>query len=165
MHKDMIKALNEQIGAEFYSAYLYLGMASYFSSIGLKGFAEWMEVQAAEELSHGMKIYNFILDCHAGVTLAPIEASPVKWETPLHAIEAAFGHEQEITKRIYNLVDLAAKHREHAVISFLQWFIDEQVEEEANASEILEKLKLAKDNSATMFLLNTELGQRKRETT
>ena len=153
-------AFNKQINAEMYSAYLYLAMAADFEDKNLKGCAAWMTVQAQEEMTHAMKFYHFIHERGGRVTLDAIEAPPTEWAGPQAAFEAAYAHEQKVTALIHGLVDLAAAERDHAAGIFLQWFVSEQVEEEASASEIVEKLKLIGDQPGSMFMLDAQLGRR-----
>jgi ferritin len=153
-------ALNSQINEELYSSYLYLSMVAYFESINLPGFAGWMRVQTSEEKSHAMKIYDFIIERGGRVTLDGIAKPTSEWKSPLAAFEAAYKHEQKITGLINDLVELAAKEKDHATGIFLQWFVTEQVEEEKNASEIVSKLQLLKDSAGSMYMLDKELGKR-----
>lgn len=160
LDKEMEEALNQQLNAEMYSAYLYLSMAAYFESKNLSGFANWMTVQFHEEQTHAMKFYRYINERGGRVRLKPIDGPPTDWESPLDAFEYTLKHEQKVTGLINDLVDLAIKKRDHATISFLEWFVDEQVEEEANASAIVEKLRMAGDGSGALFMLDRELAQR-----
>lgn len=152
--------LNKQINAEMYSAYLYLSMAAYFESIDLKGFANWMQVQGQEEMSHAMKIYNYVFERGGRVTLAAIDAPPKQWTSPLEVFEFTLQHEQKVTGMINDLVDLASGEKDHATYNFLQWFVAEQVEEESSANEMVQKLKLVVDAQGGMFMLDKDLGQR-----
>ena len=156
----MLDALNEQINAELYSAYLYLSMAAYFNGVSLSGCARWMEAQALEELSHAMKIYEFVNERGGRVTLSAIEAPPSSWESPLEVFEAVYAHEQKVTSLINDLVNLAIEEKDHATNNFLQWFVKEQVEEEASADAIVQKLKLMGEAKGGLFMLDRELGQR-----
>ncbi len=158
--KKMQDAINKQINEELYSAYLYLSMSSWFDSIGLKGFANWMKVQFEEELEHAMKFYNYLLFQGAEVKLMAINEPPHTWKSPLDAFEQTLAHEQHITKCINDLADLADELRDRATQNFLQWFIDEQVEEEANDREIIDRLKLIGDNTNGLFMLDRELAGR-----
>ena len=158
--KKMQDALNGQINAEFYSSYLYLSMVAYFESINLRGFASWMRAQTGEEKNHAMKIYDFIIERGGGVTLEAIAKPVSEWKSPLAAFEAAYKHEQKVTGLINDLVELAAKEKDHATGIFLQWFVTEQVEEEKNAGEIVAKLQLLKDSAGSMYMLDKELGKR-----
>jgi len=156
----MEEALNKQVNAEFYSAYLYLAMAAYFESIDLAGCAKWMYAQTQEEIVHGMKIYDFINERGGRVKLDKIEAPQVEWESPLAVFEHAYAHEQHVTSLINNLMNLAIEEKDHATQIFLQWFVTEQVEEEASANEVVQKLKLAGTSSGGLFMIDRELGQR-----
>jgi ferritin len=153
-------AFNEQLNAELYSAYLYLSMSAYFESMNLKGFANWMRCQAQEEMVHVMKFYSFINDRGGRIVLSAIEGPAVKWDSPLAAFEDAYKHEQKVTGLINNLVDLAMQQKDHAAGTFLQWFVTEQVEEEASADAVVQKLKLAGDQGAALFMIDAELAAR-----
>lgn len=154
------KALNQQLNAELFSSYLYLSMAAYFESINLKGFANWMRVQTQEELVHAMKFYNFIIERGGKAVLKAIEGPPTQWKSPLAVFEHAYKHEQKVTGLINNLVDLSIAEQDHATNNFLQWFVAEQVEEEASADEVVQKIKLMSDASGGLFMLDQELAQR-----
>ncbi len=156
----MAEALNKQINEEFFSAYLYLSMSGYFESIGLKGFANWMMVQYKEEVDHGMKFYNYLLSQGADIKLLPIAEPPHTWDSPLNAYEETLKHEQHITKCINDIVDLAEELKDRATFNFLQWYVDEQIEEEENDREIIDKLKLVGDNKSGLFMLDKDLSAR-----
>lgn len=156
----MQDALNKQINAEFEASYLYLSMSAYFESINLPGFANWMKIQAQEELTHAMKIFRFVNDRGGRVILTAISKPETEWKTPLDAFEGALAHEQKVTGMIDNLVDIATEEKDHASRSMLNWFVDEQVEEEANASEIAEKLKLIGDKGQGLLMLDRDLASR-----
>jgi len=158
--KEMEKAINEQINAEFYSSYLYLSMSAYFESKDLKGFAKWMIAQAQEEITHGMKMYNFVHERGGTVTLGPIEGPRTSWESPLDAVKAVYTHEQLVTGLINDLVTLAIEKKDYASKNFLDWFIDEQVEEEASASEAVQQLMIAGADGHALLMLDREMGQR-----
>ncbi|HHN65080.1 MAG TPA: ferritin [Nitrospirae bacterium] len=160
INKEMEKAINDQINAELYSAYLYLSMSAYFESISLKGFANWMRVQAMEEQTHVKRFYDYLLDRGGRVILSEIKAPPVEWDSPLAAFEHLLEHEQHVTSLINNLVDLAIRLKDHATNSFLKWFVDEQVEEEASADEIIQSLRLNENNPGGLFLIDKDLAQR-----
>ncbi|SMC20713.1 ferritin [Desulfacinum hydrothermale DSM 13146] len=160
LSEKMQEALNAQINAELYSSYLYLAMAAYLNETGLGGFSRWMEVQALEELSHAMKIYDYVNERGGRVTLAAIEAPPARWDSLLHVFQEVYKHEQKVTGLINDLVDLAVAERDHATNNFLQWFVKEQVEEEASADGILQKVKLVENARGGVFMLDRELGQR-----
>ena len=154
------KAINKQINAELWSSYLYLSMSSYFESINLSGFANWMIMQAQEEVNHAMRLYNHVIERGGRVLLEEIDKVPTEWKSPLHVFEETYRHEQKVTSLIEDLVDVAEQEKDRASLNMLQWFIDEQVEEEASADEILQKLKLIGDQGSGLFMLDNELGQR-----
>lgn len=160
LHKKLEKALNDQINAEFYSSYLYLAMSAHFEAAGLPGCARWMQAQTQEEWFHGMKMYDFVHGRGGRVELKAIAAPPTRWVSPLAVFESVLAHEQKVTGLINDLVDLALKEKDHATNIFLQWFVSEQVEEEANASAIIGKLRLIGKDSGSLFALDNELGQR-----
>jgi ferritin len=161
MLKDnMLKALNGQINAEMYSSYLYLGMEAYFQSISLTGFASWMRGQVQEELFHAMKFYDFVFERGGQVTLQAIKKPDSSWKSPLDAFRHVLKHEQHVTALINDLVDQAIVEKDHATQNFLQWFVAEQVEEEAGVGEIVDKLKLIKNDTSGLFFLDAELGKR-----
>lgn len=160
LSQKMEEALNEQLNWELFSAYLYMAMSGYFYSVGLPGFANWMKVQALEELTHAGKFFSFVNDRGGRVRLGPVEAPASDWDSPLAAFEQALGHEQKVTARINSLVDLARGERDHATEIFLQWFVTEQVEEESSATEVIQKLKLVGEHPASLFHLDRELGSR-----
>jgi len=157
---NMQSQLNEQINAEMYSAYLYLAMAADFESRNFKGFANWMTVQASEEMTHAMKFYDFLNERGGRVTLGAIEQPPAQWETPLAAFEAALAHEKTVTARIEALVELAVEQKDRATEIMLQWFVTEQMEEEASADGIVTQLKMMAGAPGGLFLLDRELGRR-----
>lgn len=161
MLKDKVqKALNDQINAELYSAYIYLSMAAHFAGQDLNGFASWMKHQAQEEVSHAMRIFNYVYDRGGQVSLKAIDGPPTEWDSPLAAFEAAYKHEQHVTKLIHELAALSDSENDYATRNMLDWFIDEQVEEEATADTIVQRLKLAGDNPGALLLLDRELGER-----
>ncbi len=135
-------------------------MSAYFSKVGLKGFANWMMVQYKEEVDHGMEMYNYIISRGEDVKLQVIKEPPNTWESPLNALEETLKHEQHITERINYLVDTAEEVKDRATYNFLQWFIDEQAEEEENDREIIDKLKLIEGSKNGLFMLDKELGAR-----
>jgi len=161
MLSDKMKdALNDQINAELYSAYIYLSMSAYFEDNNLAGAANWMRIQAQEELGHAMKFFTYINDRHSRITLKPIEGPPAEWKSILDAFEEAFKHEQYISGRIHKLADVATKESDHATLSFLKWFIDEQVEEEASVDEIVQQLKLVGEKGQGLYMIDRELATR-----
>jgi ferritin len=153
-------AMNSQINAELHSAYIYASMAAYFADKNLNGFANWMRIQTQEEMVHATKFYDFIIERRGRVLLAPIDAVPTEWASPLAVFENALAHEQKITGLINDLVNLAKKEKDHAADSFLQWFVDEQVEEEANADGVVQQLKMIGDSAAALFMFDREMGTR-----
>jgi ferritin len=156
----METALNNQINAEYYSSYLYLSMAAYFDSVNLPGFANWMRIQQQEELLHALKFFDFVSERNARVKLTAIEGPETEWDSPLAVFEATLAHEQHVTGLINKLVDLALAESDHATNNFLQWFVAEQVEEEATADGILQQLRLMKDAPGGLFMMDRELAQR-----
>ena len=161
MNKKIEKAINEQINAELYSAYMYLSMAAYFDGLGLTGFANWMKVQFEEEQFHAMKFYEFVYERGGDITLKAIDQPPVKFKSPLQAFQETLKHEKLVTSLINKLYELATKEKDYAFQSFLKWYIDEQVEEEANATEMIDKIKLAGEKGPGLFMLDKELAARK----
>jgi ferritin len=156
----MQDTMNEQIKNELYSAYLYLSMSAYCESINMPGFAHWMRLQAEEETEHAMKFYAFMHERGNRVLLQAIEQPPTEFESPLAIFEMTMEHEQKVTAMINNLYALAVEEKDYASQSFLQWFVDEQVEEESSADEILQMLKVIGDKVQALFMLDRELGRR-----
>lgn len=153
-------AINDQINAELYSGYLYLSMAAYYHDLNLPGFANWMTIQAQEELAHSMIFNNFMLERGGRVLLRTIDGPPTEWPNPAAPIAQAYQHETEVTRRIHNLVTLALEERDYATSTFLNWFVKEQVEEEANADAISKQLKLIGEDRSALFMLDRELATR-----
>ena len=160
LKKKMLKALTRQINEEMYSGYLYLSMESYFHSISLSGFASWMRAQAQEELFHAMKFYDYVNERGGRVILDTIKQPDSEWETPLAAFEQIMDHEQKGTALINDLMDLASSEQDHATKIFLQWFVSEQVEEEASVGDVLNKLRLIQTDTSGLFMLDAELAKR-----
>jgi ferritin len=158
--KEVERGINQQINAELYSAYLYYAMAAYFEALSLKGFSHWMRVQALEEMTHVQKFFAYIHDRGGRVALEAIDAPELDWESPLAVFEAVYAHEVHVTGLINKLMDLALAKSDHASTGFLQWFVAEQVEEEASADEVLQKLKLVDKTEGGLFLLDQELDKR-----
>jgi len=158
--KKIQEALNQQINEEMYSAYLYLAMAAQFDAMNLGGFSHWMEKQAQEEMEHAMKFYRFINERGGRVELKPINGPQIEWDSAAKMMADSLAHEQHITGCIHNLVDLATGEKDYATMNMLQWFVDEQVEEEASVSDIVEKLNLIGDRGQAIFMLDRELGAR-----
>ncbi len=160
LKEKMEQSLNNQVNAELYSSYLYLSMSAYFSEINLNGCAHWMRLQAQEELSHAMKLYDYINERGGRPVLDAIEAPPGAWNSPVDVFENVLSHEQKVTALINDLVDLAIEQKDHATNNFLQWFVSEQVEEEASANEVLQKVKMTGNQGSGLFMLDQELGKR-----
>jgi ferritin len=156
----MQKAFSRQINAELYSAYLYQSMNAWCQEKGLEGFANWMQAQVLEEIYHAMKMYGYVFERGGLVTLDGIERPPAEWESPLAVAENILAHERKVTGLIYDLVDLAASEKDHASSSFLGWFVEEQVEEEATAEQLVGKLRLAGDQAGNLFMVDKELATR-----
>jgi len=157
------EAMNEQIKNELFSAYQYLSMAAYCESENLSGFAQWMRAQSREETEHAMKFYDFILERNGRVVLHGIDGPVVEFGSPLEVFQQALEHERKVTGMINDLYGLAARENDYASQTFLQWFVTEQVEEEKNAGDVVETLKMIGDGSEALFLLDRELGQRRVE--
>ncbi len=161
LSKKIEKALNTQINAEFYSAYLYLSMSAYLQDISLTGFANWMRAQYEEEEFHALKMYDYLLERGGQVKLETVKAPPHQWKNIIDVFEEVLKHEQEVTRSINALMTLAIEEHDHATANFLQWFVDEQVEEEATVSDILAQLKLVGGQGSGLFMLDREAAQRK----
>jgi ferritin len=158
--KKIHAGFNEQINRELYSAYLYLSMAAYFHSLNLDGFASWMRVQKLEEEAHAMKLFDHLRDRDARVELEAIDKPKFKWTSPLEAFKAAYEHEKFITSSINGLYKLAEKESDYPAKVLLDWFVKEQVEEEASASKVVQVLERIKDSGAGLIMLDKELGKR-----
>ncbi len=158
--KKLEKAINEQINKELYSEYLYISMQAWFANQNLDGMATWMDAQGKEERFHAMKFFNYLIERGGKVALKPIDGPQVDFDNPLKAFSQAYKHEQLVTKSINDLMDLAIKENDHAAKSFLQWFVDEQVEEEASVDKIVAQLKMVGDNGHGIMMIDRELGQR-----
>lgn len=163
LSKKLENVINKQINAELWSAYLYLSMSAFFESINLSGFANWMKVQAEEEVDHAMKFYNHIIERRGRILVSAIAAVPTSWKSPLHVFEEAFKHEQKVTAMIENIANIAVTEKDYAATSMLQWFHDEQVEEELQTDTIVQKLKMIEKSTGGLFMLDRELGKRKKE--
>lgn len=160
MKKEISALLNEQITKEFYSAYLYLAISAYYQEAGLTGFASWYEVQAKEEEEHAMKIYGYLHDNGETVELGALDAPKVSFSDFVEPVKAALEHEEYITDAINNIVAAAIKANDYRTVSFLQWFIDEQAEEETNANDMLQAVEFVQDDKAALFSLNKSVGKR-----
>ena len=160
LSKLVIDELNKRINAEFYSAYLYLSMEIYANTLGLKGFANWYHIQYQEELSHAEKVYKYVLDHGADLKLEAIPQPPSDYKSPIDLFERTLAHEQEVTRSINEMATIARDEKDHATEIMLQWFITEQVEEEANAGDILQQLKLVGENGSGLFMIDQGLAKR-----
>ena len=160
MEKTIEKALNKQLNTEMYSAYLYLSMSAYLSSIHLNGFASWMKIQFQEEQDHAMKLFDYILNRDGNVELEPIDKVQTEWNGVINVFENVLAHERTITTSINELVNTAIDAKDHATVNLLQWFVSEQVEEEAGVSDILDQLKLIEGKGSGLFILDREARTR-----
>lgn len=163
LNKNVQDAINEQIKNELFSAYIYLAMSAYFEDQNLSGMASWMRMQSNEEMEHAMKFFDYIYDRGGRVTLKAIDQPPFEWKSPLAAFEQAYEHEQKVSGMINAIYELAIKENDYPTQVMLHWFIDEQVEEEKNASGIVEQLKLVGDHTGPLLMLDHQLGQRVEE--
>lgn len=156
----MNEAFNKQIKDEMYSSNLYLSMVAYFESLGLKGFASWMRIQVQEENAHAMGLFDYVLSRDGNVCVQALDEPEHEWKSPLECFDAVYKHEQLVTSLINGLIDVAEAEKDRAAISFLQWYIKEQVEEEANCSEICQKLKLIQNDANALLLIDKDLAAR-----
>src|SRR3989338_5233072 len=157
--KTMQDELNRQINKEFHSAYLYLAITAYFEDRSLTGFANWYKIQAKEEVSHGMKIFQFILDRDGNVELEQVGKPAASWKSLSEIAQSAYKHEQNVTKSIHDIREFARKEKDAATEEFLNWFVSEQVEEEDNASYLVDRLEIAGSSGEALLLLDKELGE------
>lgn len=158
--KKMENALNAQINAELWSAYLYLSMSVHFAGEGLSGFAHWFRKQFEEEQMHATKFMDYLISRGGKVSLAPIAKVDQSWKSPLGAFEDTLRHEKEVTAMIHNLVALAAEEKDYATASLLNWYVDEQVEEEDTAQGYVDALKFIGGEKIGVFMLNEKMGKR-----
>jgi ferritin len=158
--KKIETAMNKQINHELYSSYLYLSMSAYFKELNLDGFAHWMRVQAQEELLHALKFFDHILERGGSPKLDMVKGPEAVWKSTVEVCGAVLKHEQFISKNINTLADLALSEKDHASMTLLQWFVNEQVEEEANATLLLERAKMIKDSTGALLMLDRQLAQR-----
>ena len=154
------KALNQQLNEEFYSSYFYLSMSAYFESKDLQGFAQWFRLQADEEYAHAMKIFDYVYQIGGEVKLMKIDGPKTNWDTFLEVFQDTFEHEQKVTKSINDLLELSYTEKDHATVNFLQWFVSEQVEEEATAMQNVKKMEMIGEDKAGLFMLDKDLGGR-----
>ncbi len=160
INEKMNAALNNQVNAELYSAYLYLSMQAYFQKMNLTGFVNWMNIQVQEEMAHARGLYDYIQERDGEIVLEAIKKPDLKWNSPLQVFEDVLKHEQYVTSLINNLADVADETKDRAAALFLQWYIKEQVEEEASVSGVLETLRMIKSDANALLLLDRELAQR-----
>ncbi|GAB4149005.1 MAG: ferritin [Ignavibacteriales bacterium] len=157
----MLKELNEHLNREFFSSYLYLSMSSFLNKLNYDGMAAWMKMQSGEEYGHAMKFFDYVNKIGGSVVLQKIDKPENVWDSPLTVFEETLKHEKFITKSINELANLATEERDHATMSFLGYFINEQVEEEDTAAKIVDKFKLVGDNKGGLYMLDRELGARR----
>ena len=160
LKEPILNKLNDQIALEGYSAYLYYAMVGYFETINLKGFANWMLIQAQEEITHMQRIFTYVNDRGAAVRLQAMDQPPATWDSPLAVVTETLAHEQMISEKINECVTLAIQENDHSTNAMLQWFVSEQVEEEANADDLLQKLIMIGDNASGLFLMDADLAKR-----
>lgn len=160
---NILNVLNDQVNKEFYSAYLYLEISNYFSSLNLDGFTKWYRIQALEEQDHAMKIINYIISNNEKPILKQIDSPNIKIDTPIYALESAFKHEQYITSSINEIYSLAISSNDFRTMKFLDWFIEEQAEEEETAGALINKFNFLNNNQSGLYILNQELDKRSYE--
>lgn len=160
LSKKVEEVLNEQINAELWSAYLYLSMSAYLEEKGLSGFANWLKIQYHEENAHGMKIYDYVIERDGRVLLQSIPAVKHEWDGIVNLFEEVYKHEQHVTKLINNCMSVALEEKDHATVSMLQWFVDEQVEEESTCRDILDKLNIIGGDGQGLYMMNEEFRGR-----
>ncbi len=160
MNGKIEKMLNDQMNFEFYSSYIYMAMAAYCDSVDLPGFSHWFKTQVQEEMYHAIKMYNYLIERGGRPFFTEVKAPQKEWDSPRAAFENALEHEKIVTDRINNLMTEAINESDHATRSFLNWYVDEQVEEESSVDSIIKKLKLIKDSGQGLLFLDNELGAR-----
>ncbi len=158
--KSLVDAINDQINYELYSGYVYLSMAAWFEEQNLDGMAQWMKTQAKEEYEHAMKFWDHVVDRGGRVILKAIEAPKTKWDSPLEVWEDAYQHEMKVTKRIFKIGKIAEKEDDKSASPLLQWFYDEQVEEEEQTMKVRDQLKVIRDSTNALLMLDSKLGKR-----
>ena len=156
----MSDAINKQINREIYSAYLYLAMSAYSNDIDLPGFANWFRIQYQEEMAHAFGLYDYLIERDGRPVLLTVDQPPKEFGSPVEIFEQALGHERQVTAWLNELMSLAVDEKDFAAQNFMQWYINEQVEEEATAKSIIQDLKMAGENNSTLFMINRELAQR-----
>ena len=160
LSKKIEQAINDQINAEFWSAHLYLSMSAWFSGENLPGFSNWMYIQYKEEDSHALKFFRYMNERGGCMKLQPIAEVPAKWKSAVDVFQQTLDHERIVTSRIYKIMELALEEKDYATVNFLQWYVNEQMEEEATAEDYLNKLKMIEKDAAGMYNLDKELGAR-----
>lgn len=160
MSEKILKLMNEQISKEMFASNLYLSMSAYFSDLNLAGFANWMRIQTKEENDHAMLIYDHLIERGAKVKILSVDTPQQTWKSPLEAISAAYEHEKYVTESIHKINTVALEEKDYPTTNFLQWFIKEQVEEEANTSELQGRLELAEKSPGAIFMIDSELKSR-----
>lgn len=160
LSQKLVDALNDQISFEIHSALIYKAMQAYFEAEDLPGMANWMDIQFQEEMSHAEKMFQFVCETGGRVKMLAMEEPCNDYSSPLNAFETALSHEQIVTSRINNLMDLAQQEKDHAAQIFLQWFVTEQVEEESNVSHIIAQLKRIKEDGRGLMMIDQELSKR-----
>ena len=158
--KSLVDAINDQINYELYSGYIYLSMAAWFEEQNLDGMAQWMKTQAKEEYEHAMKFWDHVVDRGGRVILKAIEAPKTKWDSPLEVWEDAYQHEMKVTKRIFKIGKIAEKEGDKSASPLLQWFYDEQVEEEEQTMKVRDQLKIIRDSTNALLMVDSKLGKR-----
>ncbi len=157
------QAINDQIQAEIYSAYLYLAMSAYCEDISMPGYAHWLRVQSEEEIEHAMKFFHYVNERGGRVILQAIQQPDAEFDSPLDIAQQTYEHEQKVTSLIHDLYALAIAEKDYAAQVFLQWYIDEQVEEEDNATRLVEMFEMVKDSPNGLFMLDQKLGAREED--
>jgi len=160
LSKKIENAINDQINAEFWSAHLYLSMSAWLAEQNLPGFSNWMYVQYKEEDSHALKFFRYVNERGGRVVLQPIVEIPSEWKSPVDIFQQTIEHERVVTSRIYKIMELALEEKDYATVNFLQWYVSEQVEEEATAEDYLNKLKMIEKDPMGMYNMDKELGAR-----
>lgn len=160
INKRLEVELNKQLNAELYSAFMYLSMSAHLSHINLSGFAHWMRIQFEEEQAHALKFYQYIIDRGGVITFEDIKSSKSDWGNIINVFAEVQKHEAEVTKGINSLMNIAMEERDHASLTFLQWFVNEQVEEEASVADLLTQLQLIEGKGSGLFILDREAKQR-----
>jgi ferritin len=158
--KKLVDAINDQINYELYSGYVYLSMAAWLEEQNLDGMAQWMKTQANEEYGHAMKFWDHVVDRGGRVILKAIEAPKTKWDSPLEVWEDAYQHEMKVTKRIFKIGKIAEKEGDKSATPLLQWFYDEQVEEEEQTTKVRDRLKMIGGSTNALLMLDSKLGKR-----